>query len=240
MHADAELGGDWQANTLENNGPPEMRWVTFGYDAANAVQLINATFRAAVSVMEPVACSSAASLLPPRRSGQRFVPPLLPPHRRQHRQASAQHRAEDPPHEGASPAFRARETAQTFGLGFDRDWDPLAVLQVCSPGSDPEKMRCTNLYAEDNKAGWSACRGIDAAMCCDQSMRRGFTQQDKSRPLCHAQHSVCRIIWRRSMQLEAAGASRRPSDCRHPAVMLQPLHCRAPATSISRVITRTW
>ena len=86
--------------------------------------------------MEPVACSSA-SPLPSRRNGQRFVPPLLPPHRRQHPQASAQQPADDPPHEGASPAGRVHETTQTFGLGFDRDWDPLAVLQVCSPAPNP-------------------------------------------------------------------------------------------------------
>ena len=97
--------------------------------------------------MEPVACSSAALPLPSRRNGQRFVPPLLPPHRRRHRQAPAQHPAEGPPHEGASPAGRVRETAQTFGLGFDRDWAPLAVLQVCrlqSRGLYP-KHSCTNL-----------------------------------------------------------------------------------------------
>jgi hypothetical protein len=141
VHLDEELGGDWQANTLENDVAPEMRWVTCGCDAANAVQLINATSWEAVSVMEPVACSSAAAPLPSRHNGQRFVPPLLPPYRRRHRQASAQHPAEGPPDEDATLAGPVRETAQTFGLGFDRDWDPLAVLQVGNPKSDPQHMQ---------------------------------------------------------------------------------------------------
>ena len=138
MHLGAELGGDWKTSNLANDGPPEMRWVTCGYDAKNAVHLINATLQAALYFIEPAACSSAASPLPAHRNGQHFVPPLLLPHRRRHRQQSAQHPAENPPSEGASPAGRVRETAQTFGLGFDRDWDPLAVLQVCALEPDPQ------------------------------------------------------------------------------------------------------
>ena len=88
-------------------------------------------------VIEPVACSSAALPLPAHRSGHRFVPPLPPPHRRRHQQASAQHPADNPLDEGASAVGRVREAAQTLGLGFERDWDPLAVLQVCTP--KPEK-----------------------------------------------------------------------------------------------------
>lgn len=67
---------------------------------------------------------------PPRRREQRFAAPLLPPQQRQHRQADAARCAEDV--HDAGGAAPAREAAQPFGLAFDRDWDPLAMLQVGS------------------------------------------------------------------------------------------------------------
>ena len=177
--------------------------------------------------------------MPLHRNGQRFVPPLLPPHRCQHQQASAQHPAEYAPDEGTSPTGRVRETAQTFGLGFDRDWDPLAVLQVCNPEPTPTCTAVQNACA-DVFMRLPGIPVVGLTQPCVESMRPAHETWIHTSLDPHAMLNTlpapCRTTWKKSVQLEAAGAHRRPSVCHHPAVMLQPLPCRAPATSTLRVI----